>query len=192
MDRVDTNKAQRLGAYEVDDALAIAEQVDVRRTRAERTCSARPPSAASGQRTDGRQQAPGADAWQLNRSVRRPAPRSLRPSAYRYSIATVRFSIQPSSPSRRKNVAVNLLMAAGVAGARNPMVGTSPAVARARRAGNAAAPPSSVMKWQRPMSDMGTSPRAAFRIFSLSQRVPQVLGQTSPWANKSLGKPELS
>src|SRR5882672_10335255 len=39
---------------EVDDALAIAEQVDVLGTRAERTCSARPPLAGPGHKRNWR------------------------------------------------------------------------------------------------------------------------------------------
>ena len=52
------------------------------------------------------------------------AKRSLRPSAQRYSIATVRPSIQPSSRSRCTKAAIHWLAAEGVLAPRNPMVGS--------------------------------------------------------------------
>src|SRR5204863_7607811 len=51
------------------------------------------------------------------------APRSLRPSAQRYSIVTLRPSIQLSSRSRCWNAAVHGAHAAGVDEPRKPMVG---------------------------------------------------------------------
>jgi hypothetical protein len=55
--------------------------------------------------------------------------RSLRPSAQRYSIATLRPSIQPRSRSRCTNAAVHWLCAEGVFWPTNPMVGRSTACA---------------------------------------------------------------
>ena len=54
------------------------------------------------------------------------AKRSLRPSAQRNSIATVRPSIQPSSRNRCTKAATQGLRAEGVAVPRNPMVGSLP------------------------------------------------------------------
>ena len=54
------------------------------------------------------------------------AKRSLRPSAQRYSIATVRPSTQPSSRSRCTNASVHLRMADSESWPRNPMVGILP------------------------------------------------------------------
>ena len=67
------------------------------------------------------------------------AKRSLRPSAQRYSIATVRPSIQPSSRSRCTKAAVHGLMAEGVLAPKNPMVGSLPACCA--RAASGHAPP---------------------------------------------------
>ena len=61
------------------------------------------------------------------------AKRSLRPSAQRYSIATVRPSIQPSSRSRCTKAAIHWLWAEGVLAPRNPMVGSFARLLRARR-----------------------------------------------------------
>ena len=52
------------------------------------------------------------------------AKRSLRPSAQRYSIATVRPSIQSSSRSRFSNAVTHWLADESVAAPRNPMVGS--------------------------------------------------------------------
>ena len=51
------------------------------------------------------------------------AKRSPRPSAQRYSIATVRFSIQPSSRSRCTKASVDALSNVALFAPRNPMVG---------------------------------------------------------------------
>jgi hypothetical protein len=60
-------------------------------------------------------------------SAARSANRSSRPSAQRYSIATVRFSIQPSSRSRCTKAATHSLAAERVLWPKNPMVGNLPA-----------------------------------------------------------------
>ena len=51
---------------------------------------------------------------------------SLRPSAQRYSIATVRPSIQPRSRSRCTKAATYWPMAEGVLEPKNPMIGSFP------------------------------------------------------------------
>ena len=78
------------------------------------------------------------------------AKRSVRPSAQRYSIATVRPSIQPSSRSRCTKAAVHWPQAEAVAAAQKPD-GRQLAVCCARAASGhaAAAPPSSVMNSRR-------------------------------------------
>jgi hypothetical protein len=81
--------------------------------------------------------------------------RSSRPSAQRYSIATVRPSLQPSSRSRCTKATVHRLQAEGVAVPSSPMVGRSPACcARAASGHAAAAPPRTVMNSRRFMSDV--------------------------------------
>ena len=96
------------------------------------------------------------------------AKRSSRPSAQRYSIVTVRPSIQPSSRSRCTKAATQSLAAERVVGPKNPMVGSFPACcARAASGHAAAAPPSSVMNSRRPMPDMGLPPSADCRKLSL-------------------------
>ena len=77
------------------------------------------------------------------------AKRSLRPSAHRYSIATVRPSIRPSSRSRPAKAAVHWLQPDGVLVLKNPMVGSFAACCARAVSGHAAAPPSSVMNWRR-------------------------------------------
>ena len=78
------------------------------------------------------------------------AKRSLRPSPQRYSIATVRPSIQPSSRSRCTKAAVHWFWAEGVVVPKNPIVGSLPACcARAASGQEAATPPSSVMNSRR-------------------------------------------
>jgi hypothetical protein len=71
--------------------------------------------------------------------------RSLRPSAQRYSIATVRPSVQPSSRSRCATAATHCPAAAAVPAPRNPTVGFLLGCARAMSGHAAAAPLSSVM-----------------------------------------------
>jgi hypothetical protein len=67
---------------------------------------------------------------------------SLRPSAQRYSIATVRPSIQPRSRSRCTKAATHWPMAEGVLEPKNPMIGSFPTCcARAASGHIAAAPP---------------------------------------------------
>src|SRR5262249_54003460 len=79
------------------------------------------------------------------------------------------------------------LAAARVLGTRNPMVGGLPACCARAASGQAAAPPSSVMKSRRFMSSIGdflpyalseppTGPCSVFRSFSLPQGGRQVLG----------------
>ncbi len=58
--------------------------------------------------------------------------RSLRPSAQRYSMATVRFSIQPSSRSRCTKAATRGPNVAYVAEPRKPIVGSLPGLLRVR------------------------------------------------------------
>jgi len=77
------------------------------------------------------------------------AYRSLRPSAQRYSMATVRPSIQPSSRSRCTKAAVHWLQFAEVAAPSKPMVGSLACCARAASGHAAAAPPNSVMNSRR-------------------------------------------
>src|SRR5262245_59911911 len=78
------------------------------------------------------------------------ARRSLRPSAHRYSIATVRPSIQPSSRNRSTRAATHWLAAEGVAAPRKPIVRYLPSCCALAAIGHAAAaPPSSVMNSRR-------------------------------------------
>src|ERR1039458_7254293 len=82
------------------------------------------------------------------------AKRSLRPSAHRYSIATVRPSIQPSLRNCCTKAAVQSLQAEDVLAPKNPMVGSfAGCCARAANGHAAAAPPRSVMNSRRLMSD---------------------------------------
>src|SRR5258708_14150529 len=71
------------------------------------------------------------------------AARSRLPPAQRYSIATVRPSIQPSSASRRTKAAVQALHAEDVAPPKIPTVGSFACCADAASGHAAAAPPSS-------------------------------------------------
>ena len=78
------------------------------------------------------------------------AKRSLRPSAQRYSITTVRPSIQPSSPNRRTKELVQRVQLKEVLAPRKPMVGSDfSCCARATSGNAAAAPPSSDMNLRR-------------------------------------------
>ena len=78
--------------------------------------------------------------------------RSGCPSAQRYSIATVRPSIQPSSRSRCANAATHWLQAEAVPGPRKPIVGSLPAGCACAPSGQSAvAPAMSVMKSRRLM-----------------------------------------
>src|SRR3974390_1374560 len=77
------------------------------------------------------------------------AKRSVRASAQRYSITTVRPSIQPSSRNRRTKTAVHGAMAEAVVGPRKPMVGSLPASCARAATDQAVAPPSSVMNSRR-------------------------------------------
>jgi hypothetical protein len=89
------------------------------------------------------------------------AKRSLRPSAQRYSIATVRPSIQPSSCSRCTKAATHWLLAEGVAAPKNPMIGSFAGCCARAASGHAAAPASSDMNAPRFMPDIGPDrPRA--------------------------------
>src|SRR5262249_16028357 len=82
----------------------------------------------------------------LNRtnSVAISVKRSLRPSAQRYSIATVRPFIHPSSSNRFSNAAVHGAHTAGVAAPKNPMVGSRPVRCARADNGHAAAPRSTM------------------------------------------------
>src|SRR5215831_1924253 len=73
------------------------------------------------------------------------ARRSLRASAHRYSIASVRPSIQPSSRNRCTKAATHWLAAEGVAAPRKPIVRCLPDCCARAASGHATAPPSSVM-----------------------------------------------
>src|SRR5262249_10103604 len=77
-------------------------------------------------------------------SAANSAGRSGRPSVQRYSIATVRPSIQPSSRSRAAKAAVHGPQDVGSAPMSPPM-GTLPAGCARAASGHTAAPPSSVM-----------------------------------------------
>jgi hypothetical protein len=83
------------------------------------------------------------------------AARSWRPSAQRYSIATVRPSLQPSSRSRCTNAADQLLQAVAVAPPKKPIVGSFPACCARAVSGHAAAPPMRVMNSRRLMAASG-------------------------------------
>ena len=74
-------------------------------------------------------------------SVAISAKRSLRPSVQRYSIATVRPSIQPSSRRRCTKAATRWLPVEGVATPKNPMVGSFPGCCARAASGHAAAAP---------------------------------------------------
>jgi len=75
---------------------------------------------------------------------------SSNPCPQRYSIATVRPSIQPSSRNRCTKTGVHRLQGEGVPGPKNPIVGSfADCCARAASGHAAAAPPSSVMNARR-------------------------------------------
>jgi hypothetical protein len=77
------------------------------------------------------------------------AKRSLRPSAQRYSIATVRPSIHPCSRMRWTNAAVQVLWADCESEPKNPMVRSLSGCCARAASDHAAAPPSSVMSSRR-------------------------------------------
>src|SRR5260370_27180704 len=77
------------------------------------------------------------------------AKRSVRPSAQRTSIATVRPSIQPSSRSRSLKAVTHWPAAEAVGPLRNPIVGSFPACCARALSGDAAAPPRNVMNARR-------------------------------------------
>src|SRR5262249_11775022 len=80
------------------------------------------------------------------------AARELRPSAQRYSITTVRPSVQPRSRSRCTKAATHWLMAKGVLEPNNPIVGSfAGCCARAAIDHAAAALPSVAKNSRRPM-----------------------------------------
>jgi hypothetical protein len=85
--------------------------------------------------------------------------RSKRPSAQRYSIATLRPSIQPSSRNRCTKAAVHWLWTEGVFPPRNPMVGSFPgccvpAASGGRKDDETSPPPSSVTNRRRLIVDV--------------------------------------
>ena len=95
--------------------------------------------------------------------------RSLRPSAQRYSIATVRPSFQPSSRSRCSKAAAHCPAVEGVCPPRNPMTGSFPACcARAASGHVAAAPPS-----MRELEEVETAARA-LGIETIALKIRQV------------------
>jgi len=78
--------------------------------------------------------------------------RSARPSAQRYSIATVRPSIQPSSRSRCTKAAVHGCHTEGVVVPMNPMVGSFVLCCACTTIGQVAAPPTNDRNSRRLMS----------------------------------------
>ena len=75
--------------------------------------------------------------------------RSLRPSPQRYSIATLRPSVQPSSASRRTKAAVHWRSISGEEGARSPMIGSLARCCPRAASGHAnAVPPSEAMNFR--------------------------------------------
>src|SRR5262249_13482921 len=101
-------------------------------------------------------------------SVAISAKRSGCPSAQRYSIATVRPSIQPSSRNLCTREATDWLSVASVPKPKYPMVGSFVACCARAASGHAAAPPSSVMKSRLFIR----SPRRRWR----AERYPQIFG----------------
>src|SRR5262249_37120096 len=96
----------------------------------------------------------------LTNSAAISAKRSLRPSPQRYSMVTVRPSIQPSSRSRCTKAVTDLLWPEGVDAPRNPIVGTfAGCCARAASGHTAPAPPSRLMKSGRFIFAVIRSPR---------------------------------
>jgi hypothetical protein len=93
-------------------------------------------------------------------------------------MATVRFSIQPSSRSRCTKAALHGLVVEGVAAPKNPMVGTFACCARAP-SGQTVAPPSAASNSRRPMVTVmrpsrarcvkGTIPRHEGAVFTLKE-----------------------
>src|SRR5262245_50172626 len=87
--------------------------------------------------------------------------RSVRPSAQRYSIATVRPSIQLSSCNRRTKAATHWPWDEGVPATSNPMIGSFADCCARAASGHAAAPPSSDMNARRLMGRTPPRLRAA-------------------------------
>src|SRR5579872_776138 len=77
------------------------------------------------------------------------AKRSVCPSAQRYSMMTLRPSVQPSSPSRCTKAAVIRLCAAALSTPINPMTGTAGCWARTAKGNAVTVPPTSVMNSRR-------------------------------------------
>ena len=82
-------------------------------------------------------------------SVAISAMRSARPSPHRYSIATVRPSIHPSSRKRCTNAAVHWLCIEAVFAPKYPIVGSLPACCARAMSGHAAAPQAAEMNSRR-------------------------------------------
>ena len=129
------------------------------------------------------------------------AKRSLRPSAQRYSIATVRPSIQPSSRSRCTKAAVHGPQAEAVPVPREPDGRQLRRLLRARRERPpAAAPPSSVMNSRRSHSITssarassvgGTSRPSAFavlRLMTSSNLVDCTTGRSAGFSPLRIGR----
>src|SRR5262249_2157707 len=110
--------------------------------------------------------------------------RSVRQSDQRYSIAMVRFSIQPNSRRCATKAAVHGLKAEASA-PRKPIVGSFPACCARAAIGQATAPPSSVTNSRRLVSDIGLPPALAPAV-GLPQAQPAAEGPPSPW-----DRPEL-
>jgi hypothetical protein len=103
------------------------------------------------------------------------AVRSVRPSAQRYSIATVRPSIQPSSCSRRTKAATHWAWDEGVPETRNPMVGSFVGCCARAVSGQAAAPPSAPINSRR-LILTGTCPSRASALGERNDSMPRACG----------------
>jgi hypothetical protein len=108
------------------------------------------------------------------RSVTKAGSRSLRPSAQRCSITTLRPSTKPASVRPRRNAA--RMCSNDIDGVlrRKPTTGMDGCCARAP-SGHTAAPPSSVMNWRRPISDTEIPLCSVFRSCTLPHWNQQVL-----------------
>jgi hypothetical protein len=106
------------------------------------------------------------------------AKRSVRPSAQRISIATVRPSIQPSSPSRSLKAETHWPAVEAVGPLRNPIVGGFPVCCVRATSGHAAAAvPISVIKSRRLIVAPGRD-TASYRFKEIySKRQMSALGQ---------------
>jgi hypothetical protein len=104
------------------------------------------------------------------------AKRSVRPSAQRYSIVTVRPSIQPSSRSRCTKASVHSLWTEPVFAPRNPITGIADCCARAA-SGHTTVPPRRVMKSRRLMPTPSQAEAQIFNIQNDSTPGPRGMGK---------------